>query len=59
MFLKSSLHAVSDMRTNWQQEGAMFRTRTKYAGCNLGADLAGMVALTVLLYVGLYLPHLV
>ncbi len=37
----------------------MSRKQQASTGSLLAADLAGMVALTVLLFVGLYLPHLV
>ncbi len=37
----------------------MSRKHTDPTGSQLAADFAGMFALTVLLFVGLYLPHLV
>jgi hypothetical protein len=56
MFRKSSLQIVLDVRTKWKQEAVMTRKVNKSAETNLVEDLAGMVALVVLLFVGLHLP---
>lgn len=55
MFHKSSLHIVHDVRTKQQQEVAMTQ-RSDSADTHFLEDLAGMVALIVLLVVGLHLP---
>ena len=57
MFTESSLLVVHDVRTKVKQEAYMAR-RTESAESHLAEDLAGMVALIVLLVVGLHLPLL-
>jgi hypothetical protein len=57
MFSESSLQIVCDVRTNRKQEAAM-TPESNDAESHLAEDLAGMIALVVLLVIALYLPLL-